>query len=88
MMKLTKFVRVKDQSDLRENMVMWPYYIPQVAGSGCRNYSTRKKNLGHVKYQYLQTSTKEFDELTKDYFLYVFAKTNEEQHNFGWSMFN
>ena len=29
-----------------------------------------KKDLESVKYQYLNTSTKEFDELTKDYFLY------------------
>ena len=45
MMKLTKLVRVKDQSGLRENMVIRPYYIPQVAGSGCRNYSTKKKKI-------------------------------------------
>ena len=30
-----------------------------------------RKDLDRVKYQYLDTSIKEFDERTKDYFLYV-----------------
>ena len=45
-----------------------------------------KKDLESVKYQYLHASTKEFDELTKDYFLYVSATINgkkEKQQNFG-----
>ena len=38
-----------------------------------------KKDLESVKYQHLHTSTKEFDELTKDYFLYVSATINGEK---------
>ena len=38
-----------------------------------------KKDLERVKYQYLHTSIKEFDELTEDYFLYVSATINEEK---------
>ena len=37
-----------------------------------------KKDLDRVKYQYLHTSSKEFDELTEDYFLYVSATINGE----------
>ena len=36
----------------------------------------KKKDSECVKYQYLDTSTKEFNELTKDYFLYVSATIN------------
>ena len=35
--------------------------------------------MEHVKYQYLHTSTKEFDELTKYYFLHVSATINWEK---------
>ena len=79
MTKLTILARGKDQSDLRDNMIIWPWFTPQVARLGSRNYSTRKKDLEHVKYQYLHTSTKEFDELTKYYFLYVSATINWEK---------
>ena len=48
-------------------------------GRSYRNYSTGKKDLESVKCQYLHTSTKEFDELTKDYFLYVSATINGEK---------
>ena len=35
MMKVTRLVRDKNQSDLRKNMVIGPYFTPQVAGSKC-----------------------------------------------------
>ena len=35
--------------------------------------------MERVKYQYLHTSTKKFDELAKDYFLYVSATMNGEK---------
>ena len=38
-----------------------------------------KKDLESVKYQHLHTCNKEFDELTKDYFLYVSATINGEK---------
>ena len=38
-----------------------------------------KKDLERVKYQYLHTSTKEFEKLTKDYFLYVSGIINGEK---------
>ena len=49
-------------------------------GRSYGNYSTgKKKDLESAKYPYLHISTKEFDELTKDYFLYVSATINRKK---------
>ena len=52
---------------------------PEIGKKLWELFYKKKKGLESVKYQYLYTSTKEFDELTKDYFLYVSATINREK---------
>ena len=54
-----------------EILFFWIVFGKQESGRSFGNYSTVKKRFG--PYQHFHNSTKEFDELTKDFFLYVSA---------------
>ena len=60
-----------------EILFFWIVFDKQESGRSFGSYSTVKKRFG--PYQYFHKSTKEFDELTKDYLLYVSAIISVEK---------